>query len=364
MRHITILNYKLLKGRSLITVSLQAIFSFITFVYPVTAMNTSPQRHTVQEVSSNVNGSPADDLASQIDHLSRSSDSWNNGYLALVVFAVLVGGVTAYFQYTAVKKARLLADAQAELGRVKEIQLNTELKSKDLQIAQLNKATAELDKTASDARERAGNAEAHLAEANARASEANARAKEAEAKVASADAASKDAVAKVASAEARIAEANRAAAEANVIAERERLARLQLEARLADRDLTPTQQNRIILALSKFPHTNIDAVFWGDTFEIKQIGGSILECLRRAGWTVNAESALGGGGTVRGILVGVKPNSDSQTVEAANQLISQLQDSGLASGPWDFNKMEFPGTSVGGSFARKASIKIFIGSKP
>src|ERR1035437_2503467 len=102
--------------------------------------------------------------------------------------------------------------------------------------------------------------------------ESKARVKTAEAQIASANAASKDAVAKVTTAEARIAEANRAAAEANRIAGTERLARLQLEVRLAPRTLTDEQQSRLIEMLSPFQKIAVDVVLFGDTYEIQSIG--------------------------------------------------------------------------------------------
>jgi hypothetical protein len=180
----------------------------------ITIMNASPQNIEPKQTRSNIDNASIDSLTSRIDSLNRSADWWNSGYLLFVTLSVILAGVTVYFQYTAVKKARLLADAQAQLSRAKEQQLSGDLKDKDLKIAGLNKVAGELNKTAEEARERAAKAEAQVASANA---------------------ASKDAVVKVSAAEARIAEANRASAEANAraaeanrISEAERLARLQL----------------------------------------------------------------------------------------------------------------------------------------
>lgn len=239
-------------------------------------MTTSAQNIPPKYINSNSERSDIASLTSRTNRLSQSADWWNNGYLIFVVLTLIVGAITVVFQYRAVKRGRELADAQALLIQVKD-------KDTDVKIGEARARAATAEEHAGAANERAGKAEQHLAEANARASEANARAKEAEAQVAKANAASKDAVAKVAAAEARIAEANRAASEANAIAERERLARLQLEARLADRTLTAEQQARLTAALMPFRGTEVDIVIFGDTPEISIIAGMILDCLHKAG---------------------------------------------------------------------------------
>ena len=238
------------------------------------------------------------------------------------------------------------------------------------EIAEARRQAAIADEGAAKANARAAQLEVEskksgelIADANARASEANARAREAEAQVALASAASKDAVAKVATAEARIAEANRAAAEANRVAEQERLARLQLEARLADRILTPEQQARLAAMLSPFAGTMVDVVVFGDTAEIGIISGMILECLQKAGWVVHSAQALGGV-PVRGVVIGTRPNADVKTSRASNTLISGLQSMGITSGPWEFEKMPFPAASLSSPGGGDAPVKIFIGSKP
>jgi len=82
-------------------------------------------------------------------------------------------------------------------------------------------ATLKEAATARDADNRRADADAHIAEAQRGAAEANTKAE---------------------GFRLDIARANERAASANETAERERLARLQLEARLADRMLTPAQQ--------------------------------------------------------------------------------------------------------------------------
>jgi hypothetical protein len=194
--------------------------------------------------------------------------------------------------------------------------------------------------------------------------EANTRVKSAEAQVASANAASQEAVAKVANAEARIAEAQRGAAEANLSAERERMARLQLEARLADRMLSPAQQATMTERLKAWSGVTVDAIIWGDTAEIMIISNQVLEVMRRAGWIIQLGHAGGGGGAVRGILVGTSPDANANDIAASAALVPALQSVGLAAGSWKFAEMQQPMVMLNTSFTGKAPIRVFIGSKP
>ena len=104
--------------------------------------------------------------------------------------------------------------------------------------------------------------------------------------------ASDAAVAKVATADARIAEAQRDAAKAtlqaassNEIAERERLARLQLEARLADRILSPAQQQSITTSLRPLGDFPTQVFWYADTTEVTRIADTIPSMLKGAVWT-------------------------------------------------------------------------------
>jgi hypothetical protein len=221
-------------------------------------------------------------------------------------------------------------------------------------------------------------------EAEARISEADARAKSAEAQVAAAMAASDDAVARVKTADARIAEAQRGAAEAstkaegfrldiaraNQTAEQERLARLQLEARLADRVLTPEQQRKLTGALTPFKGKTIDVSVFGDTLEIVNFSGALLNCFRQAGLLVNTSNPIGGGTSARGVLIGIKPGSPPEIARIADVLVSVLQESvGPGAGRWDFDKLVSTGAmaavsqATGAEKVGEAPIRIFIGSK-
>jgi voltage-gated potassium channel Kch len=230
--------------------------------------------------------------------------------------------------------------------------------------------------------ERAVTAEATAKGFESQIADSVARAKAAEAVVASANAASKDAVAKVAAAEARsaeastkaeafrldIARANERAASANEIAEREKLARMQLEARLADRIISPDQEQSLRAAFARLRGQTVDISVFGDTFEISQFSGTIMSCMKRAGVLLNVRHPTGGSGA-RGVLVGVRPDAPPEFKQAADELIAILQQSvGSGVSPWDFNKLIPGGVATlsydpGATPPDQSPILIFIGSK-
>lgn len=242
------------------------------------------------------------------------------------------------------------------MGNVKEEYLNRALADSRERTASLEKQSGEsktaIAKANADAAQSlatAKQAEANLAEANERASQAGQKAAEASAK---AEGFRLD-----------IAKANERAAEANRMTESERLARLQLEARLADWRLTAEQQTRLISLLNPFPGTDVDVVVFGDTAEIKTIGMIIVECIGKAGWQIHFGTPMGTPIVVKGILVGVRSDANTAISNAATTLISGLQSMGINAGSWDFNQMPYPGAYIG-NLTQKASMKIFIGSKP
>lgn len=100
------------------------------------------------------------------------------------------------------------------------------------------------------------------------------------------DAVKTDAHARLSEVELGIAEANHKAAEANVLAEQERLARLQLEARLADRTLSEEQRTSIADILRPLGSFSTHIFLYSDVTEVQRIGGNIASLLAAAGWTV------------------------------------------------------------------------------
>lgn len=224
----------------------------------------------------------------------------------------------------------------------------------DRQSAQLQKMGADLTAAQTELaeqQERAAVAEADIARAQAEAANANKGAAEANAK---AEGFRLD-----------IARANEQAAEANETAERERLARLQLEARLADRVLAPVSQSRLTAMAAAFPRgTRIDIYTFGGTLEVAAIAGSIANSLQEGGWTV-IQWQVTAGASVRGILVGTSPSADPTEVRAAAEFVSVLNYAGIAAGPWKFDDLK-PGGIVAGPAVKglvAAPIRVFIGAK-
>jgi hypothetical protein len=183
----------------------------------------------------------------------------------------------------------------------------------------------------------AGGFESDIATANRGAAEANERATKAQASLALAEQHAAEANTKAEGFRLDIAKANERAASANETAEREKLARLQLEARLADRVLTA---NAILalkdLATKSGNGVRIDICTFGGTLEVASIAESIRSPLAAGGadmrlWQVS------GGSAARGILVGTKPGADQATRLIASDIVAIINGSGTGAVPWDFD---------------------------
>jgi hypothetical protein len=324
------------------------VVMYVKMALLITAQQIPP-RQTISKAESPEIAS----LNSKVENTQSSAKFWTSLYLSLVLFAVILTFGTFVAQYMSTKRSQEVAFAETLRSAEKDRTLSVELRDKDLKIEEARARGASAEEKSAMANERAGRAESHLAEANARATEATARVKEAEAQVALANAASKDAVAKVAeaqqaSAEAgakaegfrlEIARASQSAAEANRMAEQERLARLELEAKLADWVLTPDQQRRIIEVLSRVKGQTIDVSVIGDTPEIGYLSNALLGCLSAAQMPLNVFKPIGGAGSIRGVLVGAKPGSAPMS-EAASAIVSIMRETlGGGVGLWNFDEI-------------------------
>jgi hypothetical protein len=227
---------------------------------------------------------------------------------------------------------------QDEIIRAKYDELTINLKAKDVEIGALGKTTA-------DANERATKAQGSLAVAEQHSAEANAKAE---------------------GFRLDIAQANARAAEANRIAEQERLARLQLEARLADRILLPIQEQNLERTFAKLRGKTVDVTTLGDTMEIAQFSGKIIDCLRRSGVLLNISRPLGGA-SARGVLVGVKADAPPEFKQSADAFIAILRQTvGEGVGHWDFEKLVSGGPVTFSSdkgAEPNSPLRIWIGSK-
>ncbi|MGB9071225.1 MAG: hypothetical protein WCC22_01020 [Terriglobales bacterium] len=265
--------------------------------------------------------SELESLVSHASTLNSKVDFWNSAVLWALLLTALAAGAIVFSQRLAFVRAKQLADVQDKIAKIKEdnarqradsldqanVKVRTDLQTETGKVAGLEKA-------ASDAKAAQQRVETDLAKQRE----------------------------KTANAEKSL---------------------LELQARLADRTLSAQQRSALIDQLKPWAGVDVDVLIWGDTAEIEIISGQILESLKNAGWSLHTGHA-GGGGAVRGILVGTRADADSGTALAANTLISGLQSAGLAAGPWKFNEMAQPPIMFNSSFTGKAAIRLFIGSKP
>lgn len=189
---------------------------------------------------------------------------------------------------------------------------------------------AELNKKAAEASERAARAEEHLGEANKRA-----------------------------------AEAEREAAKSNETAEKERFARLQLEARLAPRSLSLAQQKDVRERLKQFSGTRLDIFVYGDTNEMLSLGFTLSSIAGAAGWNVRIWG-VSVEIVVTGVVIGTKPGQDRAVENAADALLSALNRNGIRAARGNVFALPIPGRLTGPPWngVDTAPIRMLIGGKP
>jgi hypothetical protein len=151
---------------------------------------------------------------------------------------------------------------------------------------------------------------------------------EANANLASANARAKDADAKAEGFRLSIAKANADAASANETAEREKLARVQLEARLADRTLTLEGLNTLYALAKSMPNERLDICTLGNNIEETQIARLIGGPLKVAGWKVRIWQ-IANGASGRGILMGTSATASANDLEAESKLLNFLNTHGV-----------------------------------
>ena len=287
-------------------------------------------------------------LARNISDLERSLDSLE-GWLALMTGLVVLGLVLEYWHelpeaIATLKHARswkplfviagailITAGVAGELAiqfmaSDKETALR---KANDAVFADLNVEAATARKEAGDAVERAAKAEQNLGEANERA-----------------------------------ANAEKQAAKSNEIAERERLARLQLEARLAPRTLRLAQRDDLANKLKPFSGTRLDIFIYGDTSEMLSIGLTLSSVATAAGWSVKTWG-VSVEMVVTGVVVGTKSGVDKEVYAAANALVLALNRNGINTSLGNVFDLPLPGRLTGPPWDNNntAPIRMLIGSK-
>lgn len=246
-------------------------------------------------------------LTLRVQDLSQSTDWWNTAVICALVFVALAAIAVVITTLIALRRAKQLADTQAELTQAKDKQLVLALKDKDVKIAEAAEKAATAEKTAEGFR-------------------------------------------------LDIAKANERAAEANRIAEGERLARAKIEERLADRTLTDQQIAVIAAALKPFSGQEYGITAYRDLKESVSIANRIHTALLQAGWIYlkpeRFEALLGG---VAGVFVYVHPDADEKTKKAADALLSTLLKEGIAAQLRQENPVNNP---------KHNKIDLNIGSKP
>jgi hypothetical protein len=215
----------------------------------------------------------------------------------------------------------------------------------------LNKQAADAYKQAEIARKEADSFELDIAKAKKGAADALERAAKAEENLGEAR---KDA-----------ATANERAANSNKIAEDERLARLQLEAKLAPRSLTPAQQKDLAERLKPFSGTRLDIFIYGETSEMLSIGLTIASVANAAGWSVRTWG-VSVEMVVTGTVVGTTSEVDKRIETAANALVLALNHNGINSSPGKVFDLPLPGRLTGPPWdsSKAAPMRMLIGSKP
>lgn len=90
-------------------------------------------------------------LSLEIQKLNHSVEFWNSAIIVSLVFAAIAAIFVGVTTFVAFKKASLLADAQENLSKLKDVQLQTDLKNKDIEIATTNERAARAEEQAAKA---------------------------------------------------------------------------------------------------------------------------------------------------------------------------------------------------------------------
>jgi hypothetical protein len=234
--------------------------------------------------------------------------------------------------------AVVLTAAAAALGTVAWFFSNWRATEKDAALAEFQE----------DSRKTAAALQAQTAEADKKAAEANERAAKAGEGTAKAPA--------------EVAKANERAAEANAIAEKERLARLQLEARLAPRVLSDAAQRAISAALKPLGKFSVQIFMYSDTTEVTRIADNLAGSLSGADWAI-AIARADGGIIVSGMVVAAA-KGDAAALNAATRFVAELKQHGVDAALHSAAAEDIPGPGIAfGNTIPAPQIKILIGTK-
>jgi hypothetical protein len=134
----------------------------------------------------------------------------------------------------------------------------------------------------------------------------------------------------IATTQRQAAEANLRAAGANKIAEEERLARLKLEARLAQRSLKGESGKAVADAIEQFAPQVFDILWYSDDPGSANLANDLNAVLQHAGWVLDRSNEWLGFSVVTGVVIEFAPSKADAFGPACNALESALQKEGIA----------------------------------
>jgi hypothetical protein len=171
----------------------------------------------------------------------------------------------------------------------------------------------------------------------------------------------------------KIAQAMEGAATAKKVAEEERLKRIKIEEKMADRRLSPDQRRIVRDKMRGFPPQSWQSITSSNDGEARGLGSDIEEALSGAGWPVPRRIADQTALPIRGVVIEFGTGANSTTQAAADALAKALRSERLeVIGPKPFTPLEAmqigPGMSMSLTFGGKANpnapITVLVGRKP
>jgi len=160
----------------------------------------------------------------------------------------------------------------------------------------------------------------------------------------------------------RVALAEKGAAEANRIAEQEKLARLQLEAKLADRLLPEDQRLMISESIKPFGKFSLQLIRYSDVTEVRRISDVINSLFIEAGWSVAYAYEISG--VVKGIEIAITENATDKAIDAIDVFVTGLRRNNIDVSIKKKSLKEIKMPSGGwGEVGTDAQIWIMIGTK-
>jgi hypothetical protein len=167
-----------------------------------------------------------------------------------------------------------------------------------------------------------------------------------------------------------IADAKKAAGEANKTAEDERLSRLKLEARIADRRLSIDQRSAIRGQLRAFPRKVVQITLINPNGEMEAFSQDLFDALSKIdGWVVAIDSLTMSDG-LSGVHIIVGPNATDADKKFADALSAAIRSVGIfVTGPRPPRPFTGPALEGGsrpnsGTVMPKQNVTIVIGKKP